>query len=667
MVEGAGWRVVAAGVGIRENSGVLELLKTHFGYDAFLPLQEEIIGSLMAGRDTFALMPTGGGKSLCYQLPALALPGLTLVVSPLIALMKDQVDALEANAIPAGFINSTQTTAEMSQVVRRIRDGEIKLLYVAPERAIEPRFADFLGTLEISLVAIDEAHCVSEWGHDFRPAYRELAGLRRVCPEAPLIALTATATEQVRADILSQLGLRQPGVFISSFNRPNLSYAVRPKERDISGLLGLLERYRGESAIIYCGSRKETEEMAQTLKERGFVAEPYHAGLEADVRRETQERFIRDRTPIVTATIAFGMGINKPDVRLVVHYDLPKSIESYYQETGRAGRDGMPGECVLFFSYAGKSRQEFFISQVEDPEEQERARRRLEQVITLCTLNSCRRKFFLEYLGETWQESNCGSCDNCTEPQEQYDATENAQKVLSAVIRTGERFGAAHVIDVLRGSKGERVLNQGHDQLSVYGIASGFPRDELRDLVEELKREGMLGVSDGEFPTLSVHHHERTGVSQEPGDADARPGSGAQAACAGWRYPVEGSREGGKQRLRRGTIRRAVGPAQGDRRITGDTSLHDIRQPHAAGHGAESAANTGGVLPRVGSGPGQAGGPRRAVPGANQCLRTGAGVAGRRSCQQSSGKTGSGASSRQPVVSRDRAVSLRGGIGRGNG
>ena len=483
---------------------MLELLKTHFGYDAFLPLQEEIIGSLMAGRDTFALMPTGGGKSLCYQLPALALPGLTLVVSPLIALMKDQVDALEANAIPAGFINSTQTTAEMSQVVRRIRDGEIKLLYVAPERAIEPRFADFLGTLDISLLAIDEAHCVSEWGHDFRPAYRELAGLRRSCPDAPVIALTATATEQVRADILSQLGLRQAGVFISSFNRPNLSYTVLPKERDISGLLGLLEKYRGESAIIYCGSRKETEEMAQTLKERGFVAEPYHAGLEAELRRATQERFIRDRTSIITATIAFGMGINKPDVRLVVHYDLPKSIESYYQETGRAGRDGMPGECVLFFSYAGKSRQEFFISQVEDPEEQERARRRLEQVITLCTLNSCRRKFFLEYLGETWQESNCGSCDNCTEPQEQYDATENAQKVLSAVIRTGERFGAAHVIDVLRGSKGERVLNQGHDQLSVYGIASGFPRDELRDLVEELKREGMLGVSDGEFPTLSV-------------------------------------------------------------------------------------------------------------------------------------------------------------------
>ena len=343
------------------------MLKTHFGYDAFLPLQEEIVGSVMAGRDTFALMPTGGGKSLCYQLPALALPGLTLVVSPLIALMKDQVDGLEANGIPAGFINSTQTSAELSQVVRRVRAGEIKLLYVAPERANEPRFTDFLQTLSVSLVAIDEAHCVSEWGHEFRPAYRELRNLRRFCPDAPVIALTATATRQVRADILSQLGLQEPGTFVSSFNRPNLTYSIVPKERNLSSLLTLLEKYRGESAIIYCGSRKDTEEMALTLRERGFTAEPYHAGLEPDVRRATQERFIRDRTPIVVATIAFGMGINKPDVRLVAHYDIPKSIESYYQETGRAGRDGLPSECVLYFSYAGKSRQEFFINQVEDP------------------------------------------------------------------------------------------------------------------------------------------------------------------------------------------------------------------------------------------------------------------------------------------------------------
>ena len=483
---------------------MLELLKTHFGYDAFLPLQEDIIGSVMAGQDTFALMPTGGGKSLCYQLPAMALPGLTLVVSPLIALMKDQVDSLEANGIPAAFINSTQTNAELSQVVTQLRAGEIKLLYVAPERAIESRFADFLTTLNVSLIAIDEAHCVSEWGHEFRPAYRELRNLRCACPNAPVIALTATATKQVRSDILSQLGLKDPNAFISSFDRPNLTYSIVPKERELSGLFELLEKHRGQSAIIYCGSRKETEELALTLKERGLNSEPYHAGLDPDVRRATQERFIRDHTPVVVATIAFGMGINKPDVRLVVHYDLPKSIESYYQETGRAGRDGLPSECVLFYSFAGKSRQEFFINQIEDDEERERARERLNQVIALCTLSSCRRKFVLRYLGEEWPDDNCGACDNCTQLREEYDATEIVQKVLSAVIRTGERFGAAHVIGVLRGSRAERVMAQGHDQLSVFGIAAEYSRDNLRDLVEELKRRGLLSVADGEFPTLSV-------------------------------------------------------------------------------------------------------------------------------------------------------------------
>ena len=485
-------------------AGVLELLKNHFGYDGFLPLQEAIVGSVMAGGDSFALMPTGGGKSLCYQLPAMALPGLTLVVSPLIALMKDQVDALEANGIPGGFINSAQTSAELSQVVRRIRAGELKLLYVAPERAVEPRFAEFLGTLDVSLIAIDEAHCVSEWGHDFRPAYRQLADLRQCCPETPVIALTATATERVRADILTQLGLRDPQTFISSFNRPNLTYSVVPKERDLSSLLSLLNRYRGEPAIIYCGSRRATEEMAAKLQERGYAAEAYHAGMDSDMRRLAQERFMRDRTNVIAATIAFGMGINKPDVRLVVHYDLPKNVESYYQETGRAGRDGLPAECVLFYSYGDKSKQEFFLSQMEDDEERERARGRLEQIISLCNLRTCRRKFVLQYLGEEWQEENCGACDNCVEPQEHYDATEIAQKVLSAVIRTGERFGAAHVIAVLRGSRGERVLAQGHDKLSVHGIGSVHSREELRDLIEDLKREGLLLSSEGEFPTLAV-------------------------------------------------------------------------------------------------------------------------------------------------------------------
>ena len=520
---------------------MLDLLKAHFGYDEFLPLQEEIIGSVMAGRDTFVLMPTGGGKSLCYQLPALALPGLTLVVSPLIALMKDQVDALEANSLPAAFINSTQSADELRQVVRRIRSGEIKLLYVAPERVAEPRFADFLRTVQVDLVAIDEAHCVSEWGHEFRPAYRELASLRPVSPTAPVIALTATATERVRADILCQLGLRDPRTFISSFNRPNLAYSIVPKESNLAGLLSLLDKHRDESAIIYCSSRRATEDMAQTLREQGFTAEAYHAGLGPDERRGIQDRFIRDRTPIVVATIAFGMGINKPDVRLVAHHDLPKSIESYYQETGRAGRDGLPSECVLYYSYADKSRQEFFINQMEDSEERERARWRLEQVISLCNLPACRRRFVLQYLGEEWPEENCGGCDNCTLPREQYDATEIAQKILSAVVRTGERFGAAHVIEVLRGSRGERVRHQGHDQLSVYGIAASHSRDELRRLVEELKREGLMAASDGEYPTLAVTGRGREFLkNRESLTLSRRPGTESPTESKGRR-----SRNGG--------------------------------------------------------------------------------------------------------------------------
>ena len=524
-----GWETAVAGRdGAATMGGMRELLKACFGYDEFLPLQEEIIGAVMAGRDCFALMPTGGGKSLCYQLPAMARAGLTLVVSPLIALMKDQVDALEANGLPAGFINSGQTPEEAAEAARRVRAGEIKLLYVAPERVIEPRFADFLAGLEVGLIAIDEAHCVSEWGHEFRPAYRELASLRRVSRGAPVIALTATATERVRADILSQLGLKDPGVFISSFNRPNLTYSIVPKERGVSGLLSLLGPRRGDSAIIYCGSRKATEEMAQALSERGLRAEAYHAGLEAEERRGVQDRFIRDRTPIVAATIAFGMGINKPDVRLVAHYDLPKSIESYYQETGRAGRDGLPGECVLFYSYADKSRQEYFIRQIEDPEERERARQRLEQVISLCNWTRCRRKFVLEYLGEEWPLQNCGACDNCMQPREEYDATEIAQKALSAVIRTGERFGAAYVIEVLRGGKSERIRERGHDKLSVYGIAAGQSRGELNEVMENLKGEGLLATNGGEFPTVNVTARGREFLRNRESLMLARPAGSRQ-------------------------------------------------------------------------------------------------------------------------------------------
>ena len=488
----------------RGYAAVLELLKKHFGYDRFLPLQESIIDSVMAGRDTFALMPTGGGKSLCYQLPALALPGLTLVVSPLIALMKDQVDALQANGIPADFVNSTMTAAGAAEVQRRAADGRVKLLYVAPERAELPEFRHWLAAQSVSLIAIDEAHCVSMWGHDFRPAYRKLSQLREAAGPAPVIALTATATPQVRQDILSQLGLRQPGVFVSSFNRPNLTYSVQPKKGAQAALLALLERHRRRSAIIYCQSRKSTEEMAEMLARQGFRAEAYHAGLEAGQRLDTQNRFIRDETHIVVATIAFGMGIDKPDVRLVAHYDLPGSVEGYYQETGRAGRDGQPSDCVAFYSYADKSKQEYFIRQLEDETERERAQWRLEQVLSLYQRRTCRRRFVLNYLGEDWDAANCGGCDNCLRPTEQYDATEPAQKLLSAAIRTGQRFGVRHLAAVLLGHSTSKVLERGHDKLPVFGIEQDLSLDELRALTEDLKAEGLLETADGEYASLLV-------------------------------------------------------------------------------------------------------------------------------------------------------------------
>ena len=483
---------------------MLEQLKAYFGFDRFLPLQEEIITKVLAKRDTLVLMPTGGGKSLCYQLPALRLKGLTLVVSPLIALMKDQVDGLGANGVPAGLLNSTLATQEASQVQDQARQGKIKILYVAPERLALPGFQRFLQSLDVSLIAIDEAHCISEWGHDFRPDYRNLKSLRRDFPGVPVIALTATATEPVREDIINQLGLDKPEIFISSFNRPNLTYTIQPKTEPLGSLLHLLEKHQGGSAIIYRFSRKATEETALELSERGFSALPYHAGLERDLRRETQEKFIRDQVQIVVATIAFGMGIDKPDVRLVVHYDLPKTVEGYYQETGRAGRDGLPSDCVLFYSYGDRSKQEYFISQIEDDDEREKAHNKLDQVLALCDLQTCRRAYLMEYLGESWPQTNCGGCDICLLPREEFDATEIAQKILSTVIRTGERFGVNYLVDVLRGSANKAVRTRGHHELPVFGISRDVDSDDLKEMVRSLVTNGLLAQNGGDYPTLGV-------------------------------------------------------------------------------------------------------------------------------------------------------------------
>ena len=489
---------------------MLEQLKAYFGFDRFLPLQEEIISKVLAKRDTLVLMPTGGGKSLCYQLPALRFKGLTLVVSPLIALMKDQVDGLRSNGVPAGLLNSTLPLQEASQVRDQAREGKIKILYVAPERLALPGFRRFLQSLDVSLIAIDEAHCISEWGHDFRPDYRNLKALRESFPGVPVIALTATATEPVREDIVNQLGLKKPEIFISSFNRPNLTYAIQPKTEPLGALLRLLEKHQGGSAIIYRFSRKATEETALELSERGFNALPYHAGLEPDLRRETQEKFIRDQVQIVVATIAFGMGIDKPDVRLVVHYDLPKTVEGYYQETGRAGRDGLPSDCVLFYSHGDRSKQEYFIGQIEDNEEQEKAHTKLDQVLTLCDLQTCRRAYLMEYLGESWPKTDCGGCDICLLPREEFDATEIAQKILSAAIRTGERFGVNYVVDVLRGVANKAVRTRGHHELPVFGISRDVDSDELKEMVRSLVTNGLLAQNGGEYPTLRVSPQGRS-------------------------------------------------------------------------------------------------------------------------------------------------------------
>lgn len=487
-----------------DTSSLLSLLKTNFGYEQFRPFQEEIIRTVLQGKDSLVIMPTGGGKSLCYQLPALHLPGLTLVISPLISLMKDQVDALSANGITAAFWNSSLSAQEQAEVRDAAATGNLKLLYIAPERLAIANFRDFLRSLTISLIAVDEAHCISEWGHDFRPEYRNLRVLREDLPEVPCIALTATATLRVREDICDQLNLRNGERFIASFDRPNLTYHVYPKRQSFDVLLTVLKKYAGQSVIIYCFTRKDTEDMAADLNAEGFKALPYHAGLDNIVRRRTQEKFIRDEIGIVTATIAFGMGIDKPDVRAVIHSDLPKNIEGYYQETGRAGRDGQPADCILFFSPGDAFKQRHFIDEITDDAERNNALRKLEDMIAYCERRACRRKFLLDYFGESYPKASCSGCDQCLTKTEETDATEITQKILSTVIRADERFGGAHIVAILQGKGKKRLRELGHDTLSVFGIAKEWNDNALRSLIDSLIERGLLLRTKGEYPVLSV-------------------------------------------------------------------------------------------------------------------------------------------------------------------
>lgn len=480
------------------------LLKKYFGYDTFRPLQEEIINNVLKGKDSFVLMPTGGGKSLCYQLPALKLSGLTLVVSPLIALMKDQVDALQANGISAEFINSSQLAAKIEEIKNRVLNKEIKILYLAPERFSSSGFLDFLKKLEISLIAIDEAHCISEWGHDFRPDYRNLSILKKLFVSVPVIALTATATEKVREDIVKHLNLQKAPLFLSSFNRENLHLSVVEKRQAFPKLVNLLQKYKNDSVIIYCFSRKETEEIAANLKINGFNAAAYHAGLETHKRQLVQDLFIKDKVNVIVATIAFGMGIDKPDVRLVVHYTFPKTLEGYYQEIGRAGRDGLKSECVLFYNYADTRKHEFFINQIDDVLLQQLSQEKLGEVLTYCELATCRKKYLLKYFSEDLISDNCCACDCCTSVKEMFNATEITKKILSAIWRTDNKYGKNYIIEVLLGKKTQKILINHHHELSVYALVKNYSSGALNQIISQLINLNYINKTDGKYPILSV-------------------------------------------------------------------------------------------------------------------------------------------------------------------
>jgi ATP-dependent DNA helicase RecQ len=484
-----------------------EALKKYFGYDEFRSLQREIIGDALAGRDVFALLPTGGGKSLCFQLPALLRDGVTVVVSPLIALMKDQVDALRTSGIAATFLNSTLGANEARERFRGLHRNEFRLLYVAPERLMMENFLESALNWNIAQIAIDEAHCISEWGHDFRPEYRELKKLRGHFPDVPIMALTATATKRVRDDIVKQLKLRQPCCYVASFNRPNLTYRVVPKSSVYEQVLDFVGARPNESGIVYCASRKSSNALAEKLTKDGIKALPYHAGMEPKERTRNQEAFLRDDARVITATIAFGMGINKPNVRYVIHHDLPKNIEGYYQETGRAGRDGLPSECVLLFSVGDVVKQRRFIEEKSESE-QRIAHDQLRTMIAYAETRECRRATLLRYFGENFSDGSCNGCDNCLEPRETFDGTIAAQKFLSCVHRVeakqGFGFGLNHIVEVLVGGANEAIAKRGHDQLSTFGIGKDLPREQWQRIGRELLRLGLVEAAPGKFATLSV-------------------------------------------------------------------------------------------------------------------------------------------------------------------
>ena len=481
-----------------------ETLLHIFGYKEFRPPQKEIIENLLQGNDALVIMPTGGGKSLCYQIPSLQRKGVGIVVSPLISLMKDQVDALRENGVKAAFYNSSLDAPEAKRVLAQLHNNELDLLYAAPERLMSEGFLERLATIPLALFAIDEAHCVSQWGHDFRPEYVQLGKLRQLFPGVPLIALTATADAQTREDIATLLGLENANRYVCGFDRPNIRYTVIPKKKPFDQLLHFLSGLRAEAAgIVYALSRKRVEDIAQKLCARGLSAAAYHAGLSEAERSRVQEAFLKDDIRIVVATVAFGMGIDKPNVRFVVHYDLPKSIESYYQETGRAGRDALPAEALLLFGYGDIAISRSFIEQIQQPAQRRIEAQKLQAMVGFAEAQTCRRRVLLGYFGEPL-EQDCGNCDACLNPPEQFDATEAARKALSCVYRVGQSFGMGYVIDVLRGSSNERILSRGHQDLSTCGIGADLPVDTWTSVIRQLIHLGYLEQDLNQYSVLKL-------------------------------------------------------------------------------------------------------------------------------------------------------------------
>lgn len=480
------------------------ILKQYFGYDDFRYPQKEIITDVLNKKDVFVLMPTGGGKSLCYQLPALMQEGLTIVISPLIALMKDQVDSLKQNGINAEFFNSSLTSSEKDRVRKQLLEKQLSLLYVAPERLMQENFLELLNSLPISLFAIDEAHCISEWGHDFRPEYRKLSKIKSLFPNIPIIALTATATPRVKEDIQKQLKLENASKYQASFNRKNLFYLIEEKDDPLEQSLKLIKKHVGESGIIYCHSRNNVEKLTGKLQLKGVNALAYHAGLDDEIRKVNQDRFIKEETIVMVATVAFGMGIDKPNVRFVIHADLPSNLERYYQETGRAGRDDLNSDCLLLFSLGDREKIKHFINLKPDEKEQEVANAQLRQMISYAQNSNCRRLSLLEYFGEPFPDKKCDSCDNCLNPKEKFDGTIVTQKILSCVYRVNQRFGAKYISDILTGKRSAKILENKHDNLSTYGIVKDYQTHDLQSFISELVSNGYLEQTDGKYPLIKL-------------------------------------------------------------------------------------------------------------------------------------------------------------------